>query len=471
MKVDKIIDLVGGTKELSKLLNVSKSAVSNYKKRGGVPSYALPIIVNELKSRGLDIDFKKLTDTTDFQLNKTIVFIVTGGISAYKAPEIIRRLRDLKYRVIPVITYGASKFITQLTLSSVAEEKCYSDIFNLSDESEMGHIKLARCADIILVAPASANFISKIASGMSNDLSTTLILASKAPVYICPAMNPSMWSNTVTQENVKKLKSRLFNFIGPEEGLSACGEFGFSRLSDTQKIISFIEQSLSKHKNKILKNLKVLITAGPTIEPIDEVRYLSNWSSGKQGYNIAEEFAKLGAQVTLISGPVDIDEPEDVNIIRVKTAKEMLYACTKKLPSDVAIFVAAVSDWKVGEYFPGKIKKNNKSLNISLVQNQDILKTVSFHKKRPNLVIGFSAETHNLESNTKNKLKLKGCDWLLGNKVGNNTDTFGGDYNNIIFVSNSQLEKWPVLSKKEVANKLAMKVNNFFRNDNVKNKI
>ena len=177
MEVDKIIDLVGGTKELSKLLNVSKSAVSNYKKRGGVPSYALPIIVNELKSRGLDIDFKKLTDTTDFQLNKTIVFIVTGGISAYKAPEIIRRFRDLKYRVIPVMTYGASKFITQLTLSSVAEEKCYSDIFNLSDESEMGHIKLARCADIILVAPASANFISKIASGMSNDLSTTLILA------------------------------------------------------------------------------------------------------------------------------------------------------------------------------------------------------------------------------------------------------------------------------------------------------
>ena len=471
MKVDKIIDLVGGTKELSKLLNVSKSAVSNYKKRGGVPSYALPIIVNELKSRGLDIDFKKLTDTTDFQLNKTIVFIVTGGISAYKAPEIIRRFRDLKYRVIPVMTYGASKFITQLTLSSVAEEKCYSDIFNLSDESEMGHIKLARCADIIVVAPASANFISKIASGMSNDLSTTLILATEAPVYICPAMNPSMWSNTVTQENIKKLKSRLFNFIGPEEGLSACGEFGFSRLSNTQKIISFIEQSITKHKNKMLKNLKVLITAGPTIEPIDEVRYLSNWSSGKQGYNIAEEFAKLGAQVTLISGPVDIDEPEDVNIIRVKTAKEMLYACTKKLPSDVAIFVAAVSDWKVGEYFPGKIKKNNKSLNISLVQNQDILKTVSFHKKRPNLVIGFSAETNNLESNTKNKLKLKGCDWMLGNKVGNDTDTFGGDYNNIIFVSNSQLEKWPVLSKREVANKLAMKVNNFFRNDNVKNKI
>ena len=179
----------------------------------------------------------------------------------------------------------------------------------------------------------------------------------------------------------------------------------------------------------------------------------------------------MGAKVTLISGPVDIDEPKDVNIIRIKTAKEMLYACTNKLPADVAIFVAAVSDWKVDKYIPGKIKKNNKLLNINLVQNQDILKTVSFHKKRPSLVIGFSAETHNLESNTKNKLKLKGCDWLLGNKVGNNTDTFGGDYNNIIFVSNSQLEKWPVLSKKEVANRLAMKVNSFFREDNVKNKI
>lgn len=471
MDVDNIIDIVGGAKELSKLLNVSKSAISNYKKRGAFPSYALPIIVNELKSIGIDIDFQKLKDTKDFQINKTIVFIVTGGISAYKAPEIIRRLRDLKYRVIPVITKGASKFITQLTLSSVAEEKCYSDIFNLSDESEMGHIKLARCADIILVAPASANFISKIASGMSNDLPTTLILASKAPVYICPAMNPSMWGNAITQENVKKLKRRLFNFIGPEEGISACGEFGYSRLSDTQKITSFIEQSLTWQKNKILKNLKVLITAGPTIEPIDEVRYLSNWSSGRQGYNIAEEFAKLGAKVTLISGPVNIDEPENVNIIRVKTAKEMLYACLKKLPVDVAIFVAAVSDWKVDKYFHGKIKKNDDSLNINLVQNQDILKTVSLHKKRPNLVIGFSAETDDLERNTKNKLKIKGCDWLLGNKVGNNTNTFGGDHNSINFVSNSKLEKWPILSKKEVANKLAIKVNNFFRNDNVKNKI
>ena len=471
MDVDNIIDIVGGAKKLSKLLNVSKSAISNYKKRGAFPSYALPIIVNELKSIGIDIDFQKLKDTKDFQINKTIVFIVTGGISAYKAPEIIRRLRDLKYRVIPVITKGASKFITQLTLSSVAEEKCYSDIFNLSDESEMGHIKLARCADIILVAPASANFISKIASGMSNDLPTTLILASKAPVYICPAMNPSMWGNAITQKNVKKLKRRLFNFIGPEEGISACGEFGYSRLSDTQKITSFIEQSLTWQKNKILKNLKVLITAGPTIEPIDEVRYLSNWSSGRQGYNIAEEFAKLGAKVTLISGPVNIDEPENVNITRVKTAREMLYACLKKLPVDVAIFVAAVSDWKVDKFFHGKIKKIDDSLNINLVQNQDILKTVSLHKKRPNLVIGFSAETDDLERNTKNKLKIKGCDWLLGNKVGNNTNTFGGDHNSINFVSNSKLEKWPILSKKEVANKLAIKVNNFFRNDNVKNKI
>ena len=198
---------------------------------------------------------------------------------------------------------------------------------------------------------------------------------------------------------------------------------------------------------------------------------ITNNSTGKQGYEIAKQMILSGANVTLISGPTNIQAPLESRLIKVKTAKEMLNSCTERLPVDVAIFVAAVSDWKVKQYFPGKIKKNNKSLNISLVQNQDILKTVSFHKKRPNLVIGFSAETHNLESNTKNKLKLKGCDWLLGNKVGNNTDTFGGDYNNIIFVSNSQLEKWPVLSKKEVANKLAMKVNNFFKDDNVKNKI
>lgn len=471
MDVEKTINLLGGHRKLQKLLKVNKSAISNYKKRGRFPSYALPIIDSELKSKGLNVELPELTNSKKLKSKKTVVVIVCGGISAYKTPEIIRRLTELKYRVIPVITSGGSKFITPLTLSSVAEEKCYSEIFDLTDEAEMGHIKLARSADIVLVTPASANFIAKIASGMCDELASTLVLASKAPVYICPAMNPAMWSNKTTQYNVKLLKERMFNFIGPEEGISACGEFGFGRLSETKTIINIIERSVINETSELLNDLDILITAGPTIEPIDEVRYLSNWSSGKQGYSIAEEFANFGAKVKLISGPVNIDAPDKVSLYKVKTAKDMLDTCMRCLPVDIAIFVAAVSDWKVEKYFHGKMKKTNKTLNIKFLQNKDILETVSSHKNRPALVIGFSAETENVEKNTKIKLKNKGCDWLLGNKVGDNSNTFGGDYNNIVLVSNTVSEKWPQMSKKEVAKKLVSKVNEYLRENYVENKI
>ena len=469
MDVEKIINLIGGHEELQKLLRVNKSAISNYKKRGRFPSYALPIINTELKLKGINSELPGFTNSEQLNPKKTIVFIVCGGISAYKAPEIIRRLKDLKYRVIPIITSGGSKFITPLTLSSVAEEKCYSEIFSLTDEAEMGHIKLSRSADAILISPASANFISKIASGICDELASTIVLASKAPVYICPAMNPAMWSNEATQNNINILKKRMFKFIGPEEGVSACGEFGVGRLSEVNTIVNVIKSTFVNSMSEPLKDLNILITAGPTVEPIDEVRYLSNWSSGKQGYSIAEEFANCGANVNLISGPVKIDAPVNVNLRKVNTAKEMLDACMTCLPVDIAIFVAAVSDWKVENYFEGKMKKTNEKMNIRLIQNEDILKTVASHKKRPTLVIGFSAETENVEKNTKIKLKNKECDWLLGNKVGHNSETFGGDYNDVILVSDKVLEKWPKMSKKEVAKKLALKVNEYFKEIYVRN--
>ena len=294
-----------------------------------MPSYAIPIIAKELKSKGISIDLSEFTKVKQSTNTKTILMIICGGISAYKSPEIIRRLKESGFRVIPIITKGGSKFITPLTLSSVAEEKCYFDLFNLTDESEMGHIKLARIADLILIAPASANFISKVANGMSDDLATTIILATKAPIYICPAMNPSMWSNDIMKNNVQSLEYRGFQFIGPDEGLSACGEFGYSRLSETNNIIDFITKKSDKKKVLDLKNKKVLVTAGPTVEAIDEVRYISNHSSGKQGYLIAEEFAKHGAEVILVSGPVSLKPPNKVNLYNISTADEMLEICSK----------------------------------------------------------------------------------------------------------------------------------------------
>ena len=464
MKPDQIIDLLGGYKELCKLLNVNKSAISNYKKRGKFPSYTIPIIMNELKSRGVSVNFSDfLENKPSERKNKTAILIVSGGISAYKSPEVIRRLKEKNYRVIPVLTRGGSKFITSLTLSAVAEEKCYLDLFNLTDESEMGHIQLARMADLIVIAPASANIISKIASGITDDLATTLVLASNGPIFLCPAMNPFMWSNSATQENILRLKNRSYKIIGPEEGVSACGEFGVSRLSETSKIIDFIENEKKNNKFPLLKKIKILITAGPTIEPIDDVRYISNHSSGKQGYSIAEEFAINGSDVTLISGPVNIDKPKNIKFYQINTAEEMLSNCINCLPVDIAIFVAAVSDWKTENKFSGKIKKGTQKINFNFVENPDILKKVSQHKKRPKLIVGFSAETEDVMKNTKEKLLKKGCDWILGNKVGTGTTTFGGDENSIIFASNSSFEFWPKMSKSDVANRIAFKVNEFLK--------
>ena len=451
MNVDKVIISLGGNKTLQNLLKVSQSAVSNYRKRGKFPSYAIPIILKALEGLKDNPD-----SSQEDEINKKIIIvIVTGGIAAYKSPDLIRRIKELGYKVIPVLTKGGGKFLTPLTLSAVSEEKCYFDLFDLTTESEMGHIKLARKADLILVAPASADFISKIKNGFCNDLASTLLLATKAPILICPAMNPAMWTNPATVENISSLKKRGLNIIGPEEGISACGEFGIGRLADVNSISEKLSNILSYNKNDSpLKGLNALVTTGPTHEAIDDVRYMSNLSSGKQGYSIAKALSDHGANVTVISGPVHIDKPKKEKIVSVVSAEEMLNETIKALPVDIAIFVAAVSDWRVKNKINGKLKKSKKPPVFQLVKNPDILKFVSNHKDRPKLVIGFSAETSHVSELTKEKLVSKNCDWILGNDVSIKSNVFGGDTNIIHFITKSECTVWPEMTKNDIANKL-----------------
>tara|TARA_B100000131_G_scaffold317846_1_gene360601 strand:+ start:1823 stop:3247 length:1425 start_codon:yes stop_codon:yes gene_type:complete len=464
MDVEKIIKQLGGAKAVQELLGVSQSAVSNYKIRGKFPDYAIPIIWNSINSDENKIKFDQILEKRNEENKKStfnIILIISGGIAAYKIPDIIRKIKEKGYKVIPVLTNGGAEFIKPLTLSSLAEEKCYTNLFDLTSESEMGHIKLARSADLIIVAPASANFIAKISSGICDDLASTIILATKSPIIVCPAMNPYMWSNKATQENILKLKDRQFKILDPEDGLSACGEIGVGRLANNQRILNQITSIANKtNSHKPLEGIKVLVTAGPTIEPIDDVRFISNRSSGKQGYSIVESLSENGADVSLITGPVSLPSPSANKVINVTTAEEMLNVTLKLLPVDVAICVAAVSDWKIENKFNGKLKKNNKEVILKLVQNPDILKTLSKHKNRPKLLIGFAAETENLSQLTNQKFKSKGCDWILGNIVGQNTSTFGGEENSILFKTNKSEESWPTMTKAAVANRLVNEIIN-----------
>ena len=444
MNVKDTIKKLGGPKALQKLLGVNKSAVSNYIKRNSFPDYALPIISGKLDNR----------DSAN-----TIIVIICGGIAAYKAPDIIRKLREKNYRVIPILTKGGEKFITPLTISAVSEEKCFSSLFDLTSEYEMGHIKLARLASSILIIPASANFIASLASGFSDDLANTVCLASNAPKILCPAMNPAMWKNEATKENVLTLIKRGFEIIYPNYGLSACGETGVGRLAEASQIIDkTIEITRASKIDGPLKGKKVLVTSGPTIEPIDDIRFISNHSSGIQGNSIAEAFQNAGADVTLVSGPVKTYPINEVNLIKVNTADEMLNACVSLLPVDISVCAAAVSDWRVKHKSNGKLKKGVSKNYIDLIENEDILKIISNHKKRPKLVIGFAAETENLSYHAKKKLAEKNCDWILGNLVGVDTNIFGSNHNKIHFFSDDKENIWDKMSKQEVAKKLVSNV-------------
>ena len=392
---------------------------------------------------------------------KTVLLIITGGIAAYKSLALVRKLKEKGVKIIPVITKAAENFVTPMAVSALAQEKVYKELFDLTDEAEMGHIELSRSSDLIVVAPASADFIAKTATGQANDLASTLILATNTKVLMAPAMNVRMWENPLTQKNIKTLLNNGVKFVGPDEGEMACGEFGFGRMAETGEILKEIEANF---RDKKLKGRHFLVTSGPTIEPIDPVRFIGNRSSGFQGGAIANELIESGAKVTFITGPVDLDPPHDSNIIRVETADEMYDAVHLSLPADAAVFTAAVADWKIKRTKQHKLKKQNGKLpTFDLKENKDILASVSKLKKnRPKIVMGFAAETDNILENAQSKLIKKGCDFIVANDVSLGTQTMGGSENTAIILSKDNVEKLPKMSKRALAKILVEKISQSF---------
>jgi phosphopantothenoylcysteine decarboxylase/phosphopantothenate--cysteine ligase len=398
---------------------------------------------------------------------KRILLIVGGGIAAYKSLELVRRLKERGAGVRAILTKGGAEFVTPLSLSVLTEEKAYTELFDLKDEAEIGHIRLSREADVIVVAPATADLLAKMAHGLADDLASTVLLATDKQVLAAPAMNLRMWQHAATQRNLATLKSDGILFVGPDEGEMACGEFGPGRMAEPEAILAAIERALGgsvpgsapRAQATPLRSLTgrhVLITSGPTLEPIDPVRYIANRSSGKQGHALARAATALGADVTLISGPVALPDPQGVRVIRVETAHEMLAATLAALPADIAIFAAAVADWRVADAAEQKLKKQNQiEAELKLALNPDILATVAKPgPRRPRLVIGFAAETENLIENAKAKRLSKGADWIVANDVWPGTGAMGGDDTQIHLVTASGVEDWPQLSKDETAARL-----------------
>ena len=389
--------------------------------------------------------------------NKKILLIICGGISAYKSLEIIRLLKKQGATIKSILTQSAKEFVTPLSVATLSQEKVYDDLFSHENESEMDHISLSRWSDLILVAPATANTIAKLSTGSTDDLASTVILASNKQVFLVPAMNVRMWEHPSTKENLEKLKNFGYQIIGPEIGDMACGEYGQGKMTEPQKIIDSVEQYFFNLKKN--KKFKALVTAGPTHEYIDPVRYISNKSSGKQGYEIAKSLIKNGFETTLISGPTNLDPISGINQINVNSAKEMFSAVLDSLPTDVAIFSAAVSDFKIKNKEKYKIKKKE-SMNLSLEKNIDILSHISKHNSlRPKMVIGFAAETNNLNEYAKKKLSEKNCDWIIANDVSNPATGFGSDFNEVsIFYKNMKYEKLPKMKKSLLADNIVKKV-------------
>jgi phosphopantothenoylcysteine decarboxylase/phosphopantothenate--cysteine ligase len=390
---------------------------------------------------------------------KRVLIIVSGGIAAYKVLELIRLLRAQHCGVTCVLTEGGKHFVTPLSLQALSEVKVYSDLFSLTDESEMGHIQLSRSADLVVVAPASADLLAKMASGAADDLASTLLLATDKPVLVAPAMNVRMWLHPATQANMTLLAQRGVHVIGPGEGAMACNEYGPGRLAEPPEILAAIERLLSR--DCPLAGRHALVTSGPTHESIDPVRYIANRSSGRQGHAIAEALADLGARVTLVSGPVSVRDPPGVTVRRVETAREMLESCLAALPADVAVCAAAVADWRVAHEAAGKIKKVPGAAPpaLQLVANPDILATLSeLGIRRPRLVIGFAAETDSLLENAAAKRLRKGCDWIVANDVSPASGIMGGEENAVHLITASGSEDWPRLSKIEVARQLAARI-------------
>ena len=391
--------------------------------------------------------------------NKKILLIICGGIAAYKSLEIIRLLKKNGVTIKTILTKSGAEFVTPLSITSLSQSKVYQDLFSIEDEAEMDHISLSRWADLILIAPATANTISKLANGYSDDLASTVALASNKKIFIAPAMNVRMWNHQSTKQNIDTLKTYDYRLIGPEIGDMACGEYGEGKMSEPKEIINELESYFENLK--INNKLKAIVTAGPTNEYIDPIRFITNKSSGKQGYEIAKSLSKKGFDTTLISGPTNLEINNDINLIKVETAEEMFQATLNSLPADVAIFSAAVGDYKLKKTSTIKIKKQDK-LDIELEKNVDILNYVSSHNfLRPRLVIGFAAETNNLENYANEKLNEKNCDWIVANDVSNKKIGFNSDFNEVsIFYKNKKTDKLKYKPKSEISDELVEKIIN-----------
>jgi phosphopantothenoylcysteine decarboxylase/phosphopantothenate--cysteine ligase len=388
---------------------------------------------------------------------KRILLIIGGGIAAFKSLDLIRKLREQGAQVTPVLTQASEEFVTPLSASALSAQKVYRDLFNLTDEAEMGHIELSRAADLIVVAPATADLMAKMANGLANDLASTLLLATDKRVLIAPSMNVRMWQHPATQRNLAVLQADGILVTGPDEGDMACGEYGPGRMSEPLAIVEAVAAALADGP---LKGKKVLVTSGPTHEPIDPVRYIANRSSGAQGTAVARALSALGAEVTFVTGPADVAPPEGVKVVAVQTAAEMLEAVQNALPVDVAVFAAAVADWRMASASDNKIKKSKAGLpKLEFAENPDILATVSQMKKgRPALVVGFAAETQDVIENATAKRDRKGCDWIMANDVSPETGIMGGDENAVTVISDKGADSWPRMSKAQVAARIAAQI-------------
>ena len=388
---------------------------------------------------------------------KRVLVIIGGGIAAYKSLMLIRLLRQAGASVTPVLTAGGAQFVTPLSVAALAGEKVYQALFDLTDEAEMGHIQLSRVADLIVVAPATADLLSKMVTGRAEDLATTLLLATDTPVLVAPAMNVRMWDHAATRRNVAQLAADGIGFVGPNEGEMACGEFGFGRMAEPEQILAAVRALLSDGP---LTGKHVLVTSGPTFEPIDPVRYIGNRSSGAQGTAIAVALRDLGARVSFVTGPAPVPPPPGVEVLRVETAAEMAAAVRAALPADAAVFAAAVADWRVANAAAHKIKKQTGALPVlEFAENPDILATVSqMRSGRPGLVVGFAAETDDLVAHASAKRLRKGCDWIVANDVSPGTGIMGGAENAVTLITDAGVESWPRMTKDAVARELAARI-------------
>jgi phosphopantothenoylcysteine decarboxylase/phosphopantothenate--cysteine ligase len=463
-----IMTALGGRQAVQNILGVGPSAISNYVARGTLPTHARSKLYTALTERGYQVRLEDLSilcgpdmaqGATD---QRRVLLIIGGGIAAYKALEAARQLQRMGYEVTGVMTKSAQQFITPLSVAALTNQKCYDDLFSLTDEAEMGHIRLARSADLVLVMPATANLMARAANGLADDLATTILLATTAPIVMAPAMNPAMWAHPATVANLAVLRSRNVHFVGPTDGDTACGEIGSGRMSEPSDIAAAVHKIMVKHPQSLVGK-HAIVTAGPTVEPIDSVRFIANHSSGKQGYAIAAALAARGASVTLISGPVQLAPPTGVHCVSVQTAEQMLAAVNAALPADIAVCAAAVADWRAAHRQHAKLKKpaagSATSMTLALTENPDILATLGRADNRPKLVIGFAAETEDLQKNAIAKRQRKQCDWIVANQVGGADDPiFGSDQNSVMLVSETAVENWPRMLKSELADRLAQKI-------------